>query len=99
MIDELEFRKSWSFFPTGVSVLAVKNKDNNFNQFLSELKDEYNTSLSDFFTVFESLADENELKLPRYFINYGKTKEQIITQLSLQSEDSIKRVTRPLCCC
>ena len=31
MIDELEFRKSWSFFPTGVSVLAVKNKDNNFH--------------------------------------------------------------------
>ncbi len=70
----------------------AKNKDNNFNQFLSELKGEYNTSSSDFFTVFESLADENELKLPRYFINYGKTKEQIITQLSLQSEDSIKRV-------
>ena len=70
----------------------AKNKDSNFNQFLSELKDEYNTSSSDFFTVFESLADENKLKLPRYFINYGKTKEQIITQLSLQSEDSIKRV-------
>ena len=70
----------------------AKNKDSNFNQFLSELKDEYNTSSSDFFTLFESLADENKLKLPRYFINYGKTKEQIITQLSLQSEDSIKRV-------
>ena len=70
----------------------AKNKDSNFNQFLSELKGEYNTSSSDFFTVFESLADENKLKLPRYFINYGKTKEQIITQLSLQSEDSIKRV-------
>ena len=70
----------------------AKNKDSNFNQFLSELKVEYNTSSSDFFTVFESLADENKLKLPRYFINYGKTKEQIITQLSLQSEDSIKRV-------
>ena len=70
----------------------AKNKDSNFNQFLSELKDEYNTSSSDFFTVFESLADENKLKLPRYFINYGKTKEQISTQLSLQSEDSIKRV-------
>ena len=70
----------------------AKNKDSNFNQFLSELKSEYNTSSSDFFTVFESLANEKELKLPRYFINYGKTKEQIITQLSLQSEDSIKRV-------
>ena len=70
----------------------AKNKDNNFNEFLIELKSEYNNSSSDFFTVFENLADEKELKLPRYFINYGKTKDQIITQLSLQSEDSIKRV-------
>jgi len=70
----------------------AKNKDNNFNEFLIDLKNEYNNSSSDFFTVFENLADEKELKLPRYFINYGKTKDQIITQLSLQSEDSIKRV-------
>ena len=70
----------------------AKNKDNNFNEFLGELKIEYNNSSSDFFTVFESLADDKNLKLPRYFINYGKTKDQIITQLSLQSEDSIKRV-------
>ena len=70
----------------------AKNKDNNFNEFLGELKSEYNNSSSDFFTVFESLADDKNLKLPRYFINYGKTKDQIITQLSLQSEDSIKRV-------
>ena len=70
----------------------AKNKDNNFNEFLGELKSQYNNSSSDFFTVFESLADNKNLKLPRYFINYGKTKDQIITQLSLQSEDSIKRV-------
>ena len=70
----------------------AKNKDNNFNDFLVELKSEYNNSSSDFFTVFEELADDTSLKLPRYFINYGKTKDQIITQLSLQSEDSIKRV-------
>ena len=70
----------------------AKNKDNNFNEFLIDLKHEDNNSSSDFFSVFENLADEKELKLPRYFINYGKTKDQIITQLSLQSEDSIKRV-------
>ena len=70
----------------------AKNKDNNFDGFLDELKIEYNNSSSDFFTVFENIADDKNLKLPRYFINYGKTKDQIITQLSLQSEDSIKRV-------
>ena len=70
----------------------AKNKDNNFDDFLDDLKIEYNNSSSDFFTVFENIADDKNLKLPRYFINYGKTKDQIITQLSLQSEDSIKRV-------
>ena len=70
----------------------AKNKDSNFDDFLDELKIEYNNSSSDFFTAFENIADDKNLKLPRYFINYGKTKDQIITQLSLQSEDSIKRV-------
>lgn len=70
----------------------AKNKDKNFDNFLDELKVEYNNSSIDFFTVFENIADDSNLKLPRYFINYGKTKDQIITQLSLQSEDSIKRV-------
>ena len=70
----------------------AKNKDRNFDNFLDELKVEYNNSSIDFFTVFENIADDRDLKLPRYFINYGKTKNQIITELSLQSEDSIKRV-------
>jgi len=77
--------------PQLVNNLA-KNKDKNFDSFLDELKNEYNSSSGDFFTVFEQLADTKDLKLPRYFINYGKTKEQIIAQLSLQSEDSIRRV-------
>ena len=33
----------------------AKNKDNNFNEFLIDLKNEYNNSSSDFFTVFENL--------------------------------------------
>ena len=70
----------------------AKNKDKNFDNFLDELKVEYNNSSIDFFTVFENIADDRDLKLPRYFINYGKTKNQIITELSLQSEDSIRRV-------
>jgi preprotein translocase subunit SecD len=77
--------------PQLVNNLA-KNKDKNFDLFLDELKNEYNSSSGDFFTVFEQLADTKDLKLPRYYINYGKTKEQIIAQLSLQSEDSIRRV-------
>ena len=68
----------------------AKNKDNNFDDFLDELKIEYNNSSSDFFTVFENIADDKNLKLPRYFINYGKTKDQIITQLSYNLKIQLK---------
>ena len=69
-----------------------KNKDKNFDRFLDELSKEYTNNSADFFTVFEEKAEEQNLKLPRYFISYGKTKEQIIEQLDLQSTDSINRI-------
>ena len=62
------------------------------NEFLEKLRNDYNDSTLDFFTLFEDEAEKREIKLPRYFISYGKTKEQIISELSLQSDDSIKRV-------
>lgn len=77
--------------PQLVSSLA-KNKDKNFDRFLEELSKEYRNNSTDFFTVFEEKAEQQNLKLPRYFISYGKTKEQIIEQLSLQSTDSINRI-------
>ena len=70
----------------------AKNKDKKFNEFVDDLRDDYNDSTLDFFTMFEEKANNKDIKLPRYFISYGKTKEQIISELSLQSEDSIKRV-------
>ena len=77
--------------PQLISSLA-KNKDKNFDRFLDELSKEYTNNSADFFTVFEEKAEEQNLKLPRYFISYGKTKEQIIEQLDLQSTDSINRI-------
>ena len=77
--------------PQLVNNLA-KNKDKNFDKFLDELSEEYKNSSTDFFTLFEEKALEKDLKLPRYFISYGKTKDQIIEQLNLQSEDSINRI-------
>ena len=77
--------------PQLVNTLA-KNKDKNFDKFLDELSEEYKNSSTDFFTLFEEKALEKDLKLPRYFISYGKTKDQIIEQLNLQSADSINRI-------
>ena len=77
--------------PQLINTLA-KNKDKKFDQFLEELNQDYKNSSTDFFTLFEEKALEKDLKLPRYFISYGKTKDQIIEQLTLQSEDSINRI-------
>ena len=77
--------------PQLVNSLA-KNKDKKFDRFLTELNQEYKNNSADFFVLFEEKASEQDLKLPRYFISYGKTKDQIIEQLNLQSTDSINRI-------
>ena len=70
----------------------ASNKDKKFEIFLDQLNSQYSNNTGDFFTLFEQNARNQDLKLPRYFINYGKTKDQIIEQLKLQADDSINRV-------
>ncbi len=70
----------------------ASNKDKKFEIFLDQLNSQYSNNTGDFFTLFEQNARNQDLKLPRYFINYGKTKDQIVEQLKLQADDSINRV-------
>jgi preprotein translocase subunit SecD len=77
--------------PQLVSNLA-KNKDKKFDIFLNDLKDGYTNNSVDFFELFDSKATDQDLKLPRYFITYGKTKNQIIEQLQFEANDSINRI-------
>tara|TARA_B100000809_G_scaffold225446_1_gene236410 strand:- start:3962 stop:5773 length:1812 start_codon:yes stop_codon:yes gene_type:complete len=77
--------------PQLVSNLA-KNKDKKFDIFLNDLKDGYTNNSVDFFELFDSKATNQDLKLPRYFITYGKTKNQIIEQLQFEANDSINRI-------
>ena len=77
--------------PQLINTLA-KNKDKKFDKFLEELSEDYKNNSTDFFTLFEEKALEKDLKLPRYFISYGKSKDQIIEQLNLESADSINRI-------
>ena len=69
--------------PQLVNNLA-KNKDKKFDIFLNDLKDGYTNNSVDFFELFDSKATNQDLKLPRYFITYGKTKDQIIEQLQFE---------------
>ena len=77
--------------PQLVNNLA-KNKDKKFDIFLNDLKDGYTNNSVDFFELFDSKATSQDLKLPRYFITYGKTKDQIIEQLKFEANDSINRI-------
>ena len=77
--------------PQLINSLA-SNKDKKFEIFLDELSNQYSNNTGDFFTLFEQNAMNYDLKLPRYFINYGKTKDQITEQLKLEAEDSINRI-------
>ena len=77
--------------PQLVNNLA-NNKDKKFDIFINDLKDGYTNNSVDFFELFDSKATNQDLKLPRYFITYGKTKNQIIEQLKFQADDSINRV-------
>ena len=77
--------------PQLVNNLA-ENKDKKFDIFLNDLKDGYTNNSVDFFELFDSKATNQDLKLPRYFITYGKTKDQIIEQLQFEANDSINRI-------
>ena len=77
--------------PQLVNNLA-NNKDKKFDIFIKDLKDGYTNNSVDFFELFDSKATDQDLKLPRYFITYGKTKNQIIEQLKFQADDSINRI-------
>ena len=77
--------------PQLVNNLA-KNKDKKFDIFLNDLKDGYTNNSVDFFELFDNKATNQDLKLPRYFITYGKTKDQIIEQLQFEANDSINRI-------
>ncbi|MEE3242078.1 MAG: protein translocase subunit SecD, partial [Candidatus Neomarinimicrobiota bacterium] len=77
--------------PQLVNNLA-KNKDKKFDIFLNDLKDGYTNNSVDFFELFDTNATNQDLKLPRYFITYGKTKDQIIEQLKFEANDSINRI-------
>ena len=67
-------------------------KDESLIDIISSAK---KTSLNpnlDFFTTFEKLVIDNDIKLSRYYYNYGSTIDEIINKLKEEADDAINRV-------
>jgi len=78
--------------PTLVENLGI-NIDNKFKRSIQSIREQILlTPEADFFTILTNFSNENNLKLSRYFYEYGSSNEDIITALSEESEDAINRV-------
>ena len=78
--------------PTLVENLAI-NKDAKLQAALSSVRDQLLISPeTDFFALFSNISNDNNLKLSRYYYDFGSSNEVILTALGEESEDAINRV-------
>ena len=78
--------------PTLIENLAI-NKDNKLNSALNSIRAQLKLSPeADFFSLFSNVSDQENLKLSRYYYDYGSSNEIILTALGEESEDAINRV-------
>jgi len=78
--------------PTLMENLAI-NKDGKFNQSVNNVRDQLALKPeADFFSLFSNVSIENNLKLSRYYYDYGSSNDDILSALGEESEDAINRV-------
>ncbi len=77
--------------PTLISGLAI-NKDKNLENTLNKVTNRLNEPDADFFNLFTSISEEDNLRLARYFHEYGASTNEIISKLRDESDDAINRV-------
>ena len=78
--------------PTLMETLA-ENKDGKFNRSITSVRDQLKrTPEANFFTLFTTTSEENNLKLSRYYYDYGSSNSDIIVALEDEAEDAINRV-------
>ena len=78
--------------PTLVENLAI-NKDRKFSKVINDVRNQLIIyPEGDFFTMFTDVTTNNNLKLSRYYYDYGSNSETIITALKEEGEDAINRV-------
>ena len=78
--------------PTLVEKIAI-NKDRKLASVFESTRQEILISPeTDFFSSFSNLVEERQVKLSRYYYDYGSNSNDIITALKTEAEDAIDRV-------
>ena len=78
--------------PTLVEKIAI-NKDRKLASVFESTRQEILMSPeTDFFNSFSNLVEERQVKLSRYYYDYGSNSNDIITALKTEAEDAIDRV-------
>ena len=78
--------------PTLVEKIAI-NKDQKLASVFESTRQEILISPeTDFFNSFSNLVEERQVKLSRYYYDYGSNSNDIITALKTEAEDAIDRV-------
>ena len=78
--------------PTLMETLA-ENKDGKFNRSIASVRNQLKRiPEAKFFTLFTTTSEENNLKLSRYYYDYGSSNSDIIVALEDEAEDAINRV-------
>ena len=70
-----------------------ENTDSKFNQAIKSIRDQLKVSPeADSFSLFSSATNEKQLKLSRYYFDYGSSNEAVLAALAEEAEDAINRV-------
>ena len=78
--------------PTLMETLA-ENKDGKFNRSIASVRNQLKRiPEANFFTLFTTTSEENNLKLSRYYYDYGSSNSDIVVALEDEAEDAINRV-------
>ena len=78
--------------PTLVKNLA-SNRNQKFDDLLLEITNDFKSNKeSNFFDIFRNKVQSSDIKIVRYFHEYGSNIDDIISSLEEETEDSINRV-------
>ena len=78
--------------PNLVKNLA-SNRNQKFDDLLSEVTNDFKSNEgSNFFNIFRNKVQSSDIKIVRYFHEYGSNIDDIISSLEAETEDSINRV-------